>query len=141
MRVIKKIDASLKQTTVIVSTFSEESYLAVKKLLDKKLSINTTTGIRLVYEVEIIYIESVRNYVEVHTESDILTVRMPLYKFQERLSNDFVKSSRSYLINFNKLSSLENDISLGVIAKVGKYKIPVSQTGLENLNSRIAMEK
>lgn len=62
----------------------------------------------------ILYIGSNRNYLEVYAKENNtiknFRVRLTLYKIKELLSDDFIQISRTYIINYNFLDSVEADL-------------------------------
>lgn len=84
------------------------------------------------------YIKAQNNYLELGTEKKVYKMRLPLYQLEKRLGNKFIRVSRSFLINFDRLEKLDTDIFLGIKAQVGNIKVPVSKTYLKNINAKIS---
>ena len=64
------------------------------------VSIDTVDGITLVAIEDIMYVEAVNNELAIATKNGVISCKMPLYKFEEIiLSQGFVKTHRSYLVN------------------------------------------
>lgn len=141
MKIRKEIDLKLKETEITIRTWSDEEYQKLLNKLDQRIPFNTTEGLILINPSELFYIEAVGNYVELHSLNQSFLVRSPLYKISDLLQHYFIQVSRSYLINFEQLSSIENDFIHGLVARVGKYKIPISRSGLKAINNRISEEE
>ncbi|MCL2572119.1 MAG: LytTR family DNA-binding domain-containing protein [Defluviitaleaceae bacterium] len=62
---------------------------------------------------DILYIESFAHYLEVVTVSGTITVKMPTYKLEQLLSDEFIRCHRSYLVNMRHISKItKTDITL-----------------------------
>ncbi|WP_460018049.1 LytTR family DNA-binding domain-containing protein [Lactovum odontotermitis] len=146
MKIEKRIDKSLKETVVLVHCRSDEEFQKIFSKLDdgERLSLDTVDGLRRISQAELIYIEVVGNYLELHlSESDKLyRLRSPLYKFMANLSDDFIQVSRSYVINFTQLNSVEADLINGMVVRVGaaNVKIPISRAYLKNIYAKAGMK-
>ena len=55
---------------------------------------------------EIIYIEALDHILEIHTARETLAVKMPLYKIESSLGEDFIKTHRSYIVNMRCLRKI-----------------------------------
>ncbi|GBG97028.1 LytTR family DNA-binding domain-containing protein [Lactococcus termiticola] len=141
MKLFKEIIPGLKEPEVLIRACREEDYQQIAQRLSDKVEIETTKGIKRLNKPDIIYVEALKNYVELHTTSDSIQVRMPLYKMKEKLGEDFIQVSRSYLINFQGLSALEVDLVQGLVARVSGLKIPVTRSFVANLEARIEKEQ
>ncbi|MCL2676401.1 MAG: LytTR family transcriptional regulator [Streptococcaceae bacterium] len=141
MKIKKEINVQLTETELLIRTFSEEEYEKIASQFDDKISIHTVEGIQMIKRTEIYYIESLRNYLEVHRAEQGFIVRMPLYKMEELLGQDFIRISRSYLINFKHLKAVETDLIYGMLARCGDFKVPLSRNYLKNLYKRMEEDK
>ncbi|MDR2977822.1 MAG: LytTR family transcriptional regulator [Streptococcaceae bacterium] len=139
MKIEKRIDRTLTEIEVLVNCRNDEEFQKIFSKLDNRLSLDTVDGIRRISEAELVYIEVVGNYLELHTSERLFRLRSPLYKFMDKLSSDFLQISRSYVINFEKLNSVETDLVLGMVARVGSknVKIPISRTYLKSLKKKV----
>ncbi len=72
---------------------------------------------------ELVYIEAMLNYVVLHTETRKLIVYLTIKDIAEKLPADiFLKVHKSYIVNVNKIKSIEgNEINLGYM------KVTISQ--------------
>lgn len=83
---------------------------------------------------DIQYIQALGDYVNIYTEEKRHTVHMNLRAIEEKLSTDlFYRIHRSYLINIDKISSIEKET-----AYIAKHPIPIGDvyksTLLKKLN-------
>ncbi|MFC4651320.1 LytR/AlgR family response regulator transcription factor [Lactococcus nasutitermitis] len=137
MKFRKEINPNLTETEIFVKTYDEKIFDRIVKKFDENLTVKTTDGLRVLKRSEVIYVESLRNYLEIYTDNEFLTVRLPLYKMKELLGADFVQVARSYLINFERLKSVEADLVNGMVARVERFKVPISQSYLKNIYKKI----
>jgi DNA-binding LytR/AlgR family response regulator len=84
---------------------------------------------------EILYAEAFDNYTKVFTAKQHYIISHTLKQVEEKLSaKSFVRVHRSYLVNFEKVSSInESNICLGLI------KIPIAQAFRQELMERITL--
>lgn len=144
MKFHKKIDPSYTETEILVRTYSESIYEEIMSMLDNSIYLKSTSGAYRVKLGNIIYIGSNRNYLEVYAKENNtiknFRVRLTLYKIKELLSDDFIQISRTYIINYNFLDSVEADLIHGMVARVMGFKIPISRIYLEEIYSKLEEE-
>ena len=68
MKFHKKIDPSYTETEILVRTYSESIYEEIMNILDNSIYLKSTSGAYRVTLVNIIYIGSNRNYLEVYAK-------------------------------------------------------------------------
>ncbi|AXT20058.1 response regulator [Flavobacteriaceae bacterium AU392] len=69
----------------------------------------------------ILYIDSIKDYVRIHTTNDTITTKDKISTFVQKLSADFLRVHRSYIINTKKIASLTaKDVVL-----LGGIEIPI----------------
>jgi DNA-binding LytR/AlgR family response regulator len=143
MKIKKRIDRTLTEVEVLVNCRNDEEFQKIFSKLDSRLTLDTVEGIRRISEAELVYIEVVGNYLELHTSERLFRLRSPLYKFMAHLSSDFIQISRSFVINFEKLNSVEADVINGMVARVGpeNLKIPISRTYMKALKEKVGEGK
>lgn len=77
-----------------------------------------------VYYNKILYIEGMRDYLQIHTEDSRIMTLLNFKKMEELLdSQKFIRVHKSYLIAIDKIDYIENNA-----IKIGKKLIPVSTT-------------
>jgi len=78
---------------------------------------------------DILYIESIGNYVKIHTVSKSILAYLTLKNVEEQLpSNDFIKIHQSYIVNLSAVNSIE-----GNQVKVGANLLPVGRNFKETI--------
>jgi len=141
MKVRKHIDGGLGEVEILVNCRTEAEFQKIFSKLDDRLSLDTVDGLWRLSQAELVYLEVVGNYLELHTVTEqVYRIRSPLYKFLSKLSDDFIQISRSYVINFEQLNSVEADVINGLVARVGlaDLKVPISRTYLKNIKRKVA---
>ncbi|MGX5684317.1 LytR/AlgR family response regulator transcription factor [Chryseobacterium cucumeris] len=73
---------------------------------------------------DIIYIESLREYINIHTKTETLTFKMPISKIEEALNPKmFTRIHKSYIISRSKI-----EVKSANIIQVNGKKLPVGRT-------------
>ena len=79
--------------------------------------------IEKIYHDDLLYAEAMLNYVMLHTNSRKLMVYVTIKSLEDQLPSDiFIKVHKSFIVNINKVKSIE-----GNILNIGSGKITVSQ--------------
>lgn len=138
MKIIKKIDETLTEVQVLIYAPNELAFSSLAEKIDERISFATVEGIIFLQRRELLYIKAQKNYLELGTEKKVYKMCSPLYQLEKRLGKKFIRVSRSFLINFDRLEKLNTDIFLGINAHVGNIKVPVSKAYLKNINAKIS---
>ena len=77
-----------------------------------------------VYHDEILFIESLKEYVRIHTAENTLTTKVPIGELESILSSsNYTRIHKSYIINLDKISAYSaSEIEIGDI------KLPIGRT-------------
>lgn len=63
---------------------------------------------------DIIYAESLKDYIKIHTIDSIITTKKKISDFEQRLPSYFLRTHKSYIVNLQKVTAFTaNDIELG----------------------------
>ncbi|MCU0346765.1 MAG: LytTR family DNA-binding domain-containing protein [Saprospiraceae bacterium] len=82
---------------------------------------------------EILFIEALQKYVRIHTATERVVTLMSMSQLEEALpSGQFVRIHRSYIVNLDKINSVE-----GNTVHVGKHDLPVSKGQREGFWEKI----
>lgn len=81
---------------------------------------------------DILYIESIKDYIKIHTNDERLVIKHGLTAFENKLDIRFIRVHRSYIVNSQKVTAFtKQDI------EIGKFEIPIGdlykKNALENL--------
>lgn len=78
---------------------------------------------------EIVYIESMGDYIRFFLEDKKIVTLLSMSKIIELLPNEkFIQIHRSYIINFEKINFIQNNI-----ISIGKYQLPISKSRKKEL--------
>lgn len=83
---------------------------------------------------DILYVESIKDYVRLHLDKEKIIFKNGITAFQQNLDGRFIRVHRSYIVNSNKVTAYtKNDIELG------KIEIPIGdfykEDALKKLNN------
>ncbi len=97
--------------------------------MDNYFFIKTGYKIQKIIINEIIYIESMGDYVRFFLEDKKIVTLLSLSKIIELLPKDkFIQIHRSYIINFEKINFIQNNI-----ISIGQYQLPISKSRKKEL--------
>jgi DNA-binding LytR/AlgR family response regulator len=104
-------------------------------LLSEKIFVKEKNEMIALQVKDILYVEAFDNYAKVFTEKQSYIVSHTLKHVEDNLSSkSFLRVHRSYLINFEKVTSInESNICLGLV------KIPLAQSYRQELMERITV--
>jgi two-component system, LytTR family, response regulator len=93
--------------------------------------------IEKVFYDDLLYAEAMLNYVMLYTNSRKMMVYITIKSLEEQLpANIFIKVHKSFIVNINKVKSIE-----GNILDIGDTKITISQNLREKVLSEIVKDK
>jgi two-component system LytT family response regulator len=72
----------------------------------KRLVVKTDGRFLFLEQNEILWLEAEGNYVQIHTNRDPLSVRCGISALQKELSTDFIRISRSIIVNLNHVREM-----------------------------------
>lgn len=81
-------------------------------------------------ETDILYAEAFAHYLEIHTKSGVYRIKESITAFSEKLSPDFYRAHRSYLVN---LKAVER-ISRTAVRLAGGAEIPLARGKYDGIN-------
>ena len=72
-------------------------------------------NIKVLYD-DILYIESIKDYIKIHTVNSKLVIKHGISAFEDKLDNRFIRIHRSYIVNKQKVTAYtKQDIEIGDI--------------------------
>lgn len=87
------------------------------EMFDKKLQAKREKEWCFVNLLDVLYFESVDNRTFLYTKDDVMEIKQRLYELEIILSNkDFIRTSKSQIININKVKSLRPEINRTILA-------------------------
>ena len=87
------------------------------EMFDKKLQAKRENEWCFVNLLDVLYFETVDNRTFLYTKDDVMEIKQRLYELEIILSNkDFIRTSKSQIININKVKSLRPEINRTILA-------------------------
>ncbi len=97
---------------------------------------NNSSLVRLKYD-DILWVEAMENYVVLNTYTDKYTIHFTMKALAEKLPDDkFIRVHRSFIVNFTKVKSIEDNMLMIVSDKATKA-IPVGKSYKDKLMNDI----
>jgi DNA-binding LytR/AlgR family response regulator len=95
------------------------------------IHVNINKKIHKVLLANILYVESLKDYVKIHTQEKTLVVKSNIGSIEQQLpTSQFVRIHRSYIVAIDKITAYTNlDIEIGAI------EIPIGQTYKEKVKA------
>ncbi len=116
LKAINKYKTTCQLTTNNFSTISHDKNSSIISIKDNKKIHNIKLE-------NILYIESLREYVKIHTPDDTIMVKCALNKFEENLPGDlFIRIHKSFIIAIKKV-----ELFTATYAEINKQKIPIGR--------------
>ncbi|MEE9407130.1 MAG: LytTR family DNA-binding domain-containing protein [Polaribacter sp.] len=117
------------ETKIIVKNTSIE----VEKVKDDYIFVRSERKMVKIIFDEILYVESLSDYIKIHTKDKILVTRETISNLEMKLpSQQFLRIHRSYIVNLNKTDSYTNEF-----IEINKNAIPISRTYKENVLKKL----
>ena len=80
----------------------------------------------------ILYIESLKDYIKIYLQNDMLLIKESISNFEKRIDNRFIRVHPSYIVNHDKITAFtKNDIEIGAI------KIPIGNFYKKSISNKI----
>lgn len=99
-----------KQPTKVTTEISKDDFIFIRE--DRK-------QVKLWFDA-ILYVESIKDYIRIHTEEKTHMVKYGITAFEALLDGRFLRTHRSYIVNVEKITAYtNNDI------EIGKAEIPI----------------
>ena len=87
------------------------------ELFDNKLQAKSDNEMCFVNAADVLFFESVDNRMFLYTENQVMEIKYRLYELEEILSSkDFIRISKSQIVNINKISTLKPEINRTILA-------------------------
>lgn len=93
----------------------KETSLATK-IEDEHMYVNTNRKyVKIVFK-EVLYVESIKDYVRIHLEKESISTKDKISVFEQKVPSYFMRTHRSYMVNTHKITSYTmQDIEIGEI--------------------------
>lgn len=118
MKIRIELDERLEEEEIIIKCRELNEEIVA---LQKQISDNMNNGLQLnVFQgeveyflnlSEIIFFETDGSFVAVHTKKQIFSVKMRLYELEDILPGNFIRISKSAIVNVKKIRSIHKNIT------------------------------
>ncbi|WP_106794192.1 LytTR family DNA-binding domain-containing protein [Aquimarina sp. Aq78] len=79
---------------------------------------------------DVLYIESLKDYIKIHLENKTLIIKESISNFEKRIDSRFIRIHRSYIINQEKITAYtKNDV------EIDEIEIPIGNSYKDNMSS------
>jgi len=92
-------------------------------LLDGFISLRADRKNLKIAIADILYIESLKDYIKVVTKDKTIITKQSISSFEENLPENFIRIHRSFIVAVNKIESYTNEL-----IQIGKYELPISRS-------------
>ena len=120
---IEKFENLQQENAVIDDRPSQkEDYIFIRK--DRK-------QVKLSF-ADMLYIQSLKDYISIHTERETHTIKHSISSFHELLDRRFIRTHRSYVVNSDKITAYTaHDIELNTV------EIPIGENYRKQIADRL----
>ncbi len=109
-------------------SFREQDHIAPNKTAKEYIFVRSNRKEIKINLSEILYIQGLKDYIQIHMKTTSYTVKKSLSSIIENLSDDFIRVHRSYIINQIHMSAYtKHDI------EIGEIEIPIGETYFTSL--------
>ncbi|MBR09228.1 MAG: DNA-binding response regulator [Rickettsiales bacterium] len=107
--------------------------VVVPDLVKNYVFVKTENRLVKVILDEILYIEGLKDYLSIYTQSDRILTLQSFAELQSQLSSDFIRIHKSYLIPISKIDEIEKSR-----LRIGDKFLPIGETYRKSFLSRIS---
>jgi two-component system LytT family response regulator len=122
MAAIEKFLESTKQSELPMATAVKEDFIYIQH--NKK-------NIKIQLD-EILFIESMKDYIRIQLSNNKITVKHAIGAFEEKLDDRFLRVHRSFLVNADKITAYTKQ-------DVGRQEIPIGESYKKDTLSRLGI--
>lgn len=81
---------------------------------------------------DVLYIESLKDYIKIHFDNEMLIIKESISNFEQRIDSRFVRVHRSYIVNQEKITAFtKNDV------EIGNIEIPIGNSYKNSISLHI----
>ncbi len=108
-----------------------------KKELERSLTVRSNRQMRRLLYEDILYIESLNDYVKIHLASnEIVITKEKISHLEARLPEMFVRIHRSFIVNKHKVSFFNKEL-----LTIGEQSLPISRTYKNTAWDKLSAQK
>ncbi|WGX77765.1 LytTR family DNA-binding domain-containing protein (plasmid) [Paraclostridium bifermentans] len=100
-------------------------------------NVSTNKSTKLLY-FDIYYLEYLERNIYIYTESDVYTIKEPLYKLEKQLPDCFIRCSKSMIINIGQIKEFNSTLSGNLTAKLSNNEeVIISRRYIKSVKENI----
>ncbi|MCD1116583.1 LytR/AlgR family response regulator transcription factor [Chryseobacterium turcicum] len=132
---LERFAKGIQKATQFLSPIQQNQTLMTSEKVDGSFYVKSDKRLIKVNPAELIYIEGMRNYINLHTENGMIMIHATLASFEENLKHltHICRVHKSFFINLNKINYLEQH----VIILTNKKSIPVGLSYREQFYDKL----
>jgi two-component system LytT family response regulator len=112
-----------KAVSKLVGSRPQRGEQLAQEIKEDYFFVKTDHQIIKVNFADILFIESLREYVRIHTTTQRIVARLAMQRLEEELpSAKFIRIHRTYIVNIDAVQKIE-----GTVLHIGKEQLPVSK--------------
>ncbi len=115
----------------VESDYKPETVISEKSQNSGFIYVNVNKKNHKILFSEIIYAESLKDYIQIHTKETTIVVKDKISDFEQKLPKNFLRTHRSYIVNIDKITAYTaHDVEVGTLEiPIGvSYKKEVHKT-------------
>ncbi len=98
--------------------------------------LNSDKTIHKIYLIDILFVESFREYIKIHTSTKTVMTKLPISKIEEKLrENNFVRVHKSYIVSINKIEAFNSRT-----ITINENEIPIGRTYKERVMQELKFD-
>lgn len=142
---IQIIEHNESKTQIIIKCRQlDQKILRLKshiELFDNKLSAKKENELFLIHTSDVLYFEAVDHRTFLYTTDDVMEINQRLYELEQILSSkDFVRISKSQIVNINKILSLKPELNRTILATMcNNERLSISRKYVKAIRSILSI--
>lgn len=105
-----------KYFKTIESNYKTEAIISEKDQNSGFIYVNVNKKHYKILFSEIIYAESLKDYIQIHTKETTIITKDKISDFKQKLPKNFLRTHRSYIVNLNKITAYTaHDVEIGTL--------------------------
>jgi DNA-binding LytR/AlgR family response regulator len=118
----------------VESNYKPETVISEKKQNSDFIYVNVNKKNHKILFSEIIYTESLKDYIQVHTNDTSILTKYKISDFEQKLPKNFLRTHRSYIVNIDKITAFTaHDVEIGTI------EIPIGVSYKKKVHNTLKM--
>lgn len=144
MKVKIEFDDSLDEDEIVLICKSENTKVTklkqmINDLESQKIECYIKDQVHFLNENDILFFETTGNSISAHTITDVYEVKYRLYEIEKMLQKNFIRVSKSAILNINHIKSIDKNLTSVSIVEFFRThkKVYVSRFYYSNLKQKL----